>query len=62
MGGPGEVVEQLFCGRAGQASERRCWGLAKAKVKSHFKDGISRLQVDLKKEEGETWGDGGAWV
>lgn len=32
------MAEQLFYGRAGWAPERRCQGLAKAKVKSHFKD------------------------
>lgn len=37
------MAEQLFCGRAGQGSERRCWRLAKAQVKSHFKDSVSRL-------------------
>lgn len=36
-------MEQLFYGMAGQGPKRRCCGLAKAKAKSHFKDGVRRL-------------------
>ena len=36
-------------GRAGQSAERRCWDLAKAKVKSHFKEGVRRLSGGFEK-------------
>lgn len=31
------MAEQLLCGEAGQGSERRCWGLARVKVKGPLK-------------------------